>query len=200
MKKKIRFLSALLALALCLSCMALPAFAEEEEECTCRNGPCYPGFVDSTCAVCSSASDPVAVCKNTPTQYTCNCTTHCYTALDIENRKPMCNYCWRYFLGNLGRATAVCKGPETQSVSSSFTSKSAPDVSGHYRTTAECLRNKLKPAEIAQQQLYIDPVTNTIINLYDADGNLITATLSTDGHFYIVPDSSGEYVYIPTGN
>ena len=189
MKKKIRFLSALLALALCLSCMALPAFAEGEKE------------------------------ELPPPEGTCTCTYHCNSVSDIEGVKGSCRHCYQYLIELVknkygltldevvaivssvcaGEGTTDAGGSANASVSVSAKKESAPDVSGHYRTTAECLRNKLKPAEIAQQQLYIDPVTNTIINLYDADGNLITATLSSDGHFYIVPDSSGEYVYIPTG-
>lgn len=74
--------------------------------------------------------------------------------------------------------------------------KFVPDRSGHFRTSAAKISEKVKPAAVAQQSLYVDPVTNTIANLYDADGNLIPATLSSDGHFYIIPTNDG-YVYIP---
>lgn len=74
--------------------------------------------------------------------------------------------------------------------------KFVPDLSGHFRTSAAKISEKVKPAAVAQQSLYVDPVTNTIANLYDADGNLIPATLSSDGHFYIIPTNDG-YVYIP---
>lgn len=73
-----------------------------------------------------------------------------------------------------------------------------PDVSGKYRTSAARIREKVNPAAVATQQLYVDPVTNTVANLYDSDGNLIPCTLSSDGHFYIVLSNDG-YVYVPTG-
>ena len=46
--------------------------------------------------------------------------------------------------------------------------------------------------------VYVDPVTHAISNVYDADGNLIPATLSSDGHWYIVPTNEG-YLFLPTG-
>lgn len=73
-----------------------------------------------------------------------------------------------------------------------------PDTSGNFRTTVAKITETVKPAEVAKQQLYIDPVTNTVANLYDSMGNLIPCTLSSDGHFYIVPSNDG-YAYIPTG-
>lgn len=212
MKKSLRFLSVLLALALCFTGMAVSAFAEGEgdqepadtpsttPECICQGDACYPGFVNAECPVCSAPGFTADQCKQAST-HTCICPDHCVDYRGAELRRPRCYYCWDYYKGNTARLQAACQGQEkpTQAASDKGEEKFRPDVSGKYRTTPERIKDKLKPADIAQQTLYIDEATNTILNLYDADGNLITATLSSDGHFYIVPDSSGNYVYIPTG-
>ena len=44
----------------------------------------------------------------------------------------------------------------------------------------------------------INPTTLAINNLYDDKGNLIPATLSTDGHFFIIPTTTG-FLYLATG-
>lgn len=258
MKKSLRFLSVLLALALCFTGMAVSAFAEGEgeqepantpqntSECTCFGSACYPGFVNEECPVCSAEGFKPEQCKRFPKD-PCICPDHCVDYRCVELRHYRCEYCYAYYWGNEAKVRAACQGQGeptwlTQCIctdqctiklrpngngyyideggcwlcwynktyglpsvcraggSSSHEEKEfVPDVSGKYRTTPERIKDKLKPADIAQQTLYIDEATNTILNLYDADGNLITATLSSDGHFYIVPDSSGNYVYIPTG-
>lgn len=94
----------------------------------------------------------------------------------------------------------LCSLPMAAGAASSSETPVA-DVSGKYRPTAAKAIEKLSgPVVAAQtQNLYVDPVTNTVANLYDADGNLISCTLSSDGHFYIIPLNDGTYHYVPTG-
>ena len=74
----------------------------------------------------------------------------------------------------------------------------APDVSGSYHPTrSEALRD-LSPKDFQQPDVTIDPQTLAINNLYDDKGNLIPATLSTDGHFFIIPTTTG-FLYLATG-
>lgn len=75
----------------------------------------------------------------------------------------------------------------------------APNVSGSYHAPSRAKAiEKVKPSAFLAPMVYVDPVTHAISNVYDADGNLIPATLSSDGHFYIVPTNEG-YLYIGTG-
>lgn len=74
----------------------------------------------------------------------------------------------------------------------------APDVSGSYRTSIEKTLEKLDATAFLAPTVYVDPVTHAISNVYDADGNLIPATLSTDKHWYIVPTNEGN-ILIATG-
>lgn len=255
MKKSLRFLSVLLALALCFTGMAVSAFAED------------PG--QTTAATPAGEGGPTTTDPPTP-QGECICVYHCSDMFDIEGANRFCPYCYDYCMKYMqyrwanpdapltadAATSLICKGHGTlpcicspgnecykygwyvhseaipagiingtipperaakcaacmrsvgagngflcgdPNASASEERDYVPDVSGKYRTTPERIKDKLKPADIAQQTLYIDETTYAILNLYDADGNLITATLSSDGHFYIVPDSSGNYVYIPTG-
>lgn len=73
-----------------------------------------------------------------------------------------------------------------------------PDVSGSYRTSVEKTLEKLDASAFLASTVYVDPVTHAISNVYDADGNLIPATLSTDKHWYIVPTNEGN-ILIATG-
>ena len=100
---------------------------------------------------------------------------------------------------NSGSSSGVSSARASASARSSRGSaKSVPDLSGRYRTSLTKILANLDPAAIAQQDLVIDPVTNTVGNLYDREGNLIPCTLSSDGHFIIVPTNEG-YAYVPTG-
>lgn len=73
-----------------------------------------------------------------------------------------------------------------------------PDDSGSYHPTrAEALRD-LSPADFQRPDVTVDPVTLAIGNLYDNKGNRIPATLSTDGHFFIIPTTTG-FLYLGTG-
>lgn len=77
--------------------------------------------------------------------------------------------------------------------------REAPNVSGSYHAPSIAKAvEKVKPTAFLAPTVYVDPVTRAISNVYDADGNLIPATLSSDGHFYIVPTNEG-YLYISTG-
>lgn len=83
--------------------------------------------------------------------------------------------------------------------SASQTSSKAADVSGSYHAPSIAkAAEKVKGTAFLAPTVYIDPVTRAISNVYDADGNLIPATLSSDGHFYIVPTNEG-YLFIGTG-
>lgn len=96
-------------------------------------------------------------------------------------------------------AAVLCLCSLPMAVGAASTSE-VPDVSGKYRTTAAKIREKVDPVTVAAQELYVDPVTNTVANLYDSDGNLIPCTLSSDGHYYLIPvNGSEEYYFLPTG-
>lgn len=78
------------------------------------------------------------------------------------------------------------------------TGTETPDVSGSYHPTrAEALED-LSPADFREPDVTINPTTLAINNLYDDKGNLIPATLSTDGHFFIIPTTTG-FLYLATG-
>ena len=71
-------------------------------------------------------------------------------------------------------------------------------MSGSYHPTrAEALED-LSPADFREPDVTINPTTLAINNLYDDKGNLIPATLSTDGHFFIIPTTTG-FLYLATG-
>ncbi len=96
--------------------------------------------------------------------------------------------------------------PAVASTAENASSSSAPaqkevkvaDVSGSYRTSVEKTLEKLNVTAFLAPTVYVDPVTHAISNVYDADGNLIPATLSTDKHWYIVPTNEGN-ILIATG-
>ena len=73
-----------------------------------------------------------------------------------------------------------------------------PDVSGSYHPTRAAALQDLSPADFQAPDVTINPTTLAISNLYDDKGNLIPATLSTDGHFFIIPNTTG-FLYLGTG-
>lgn len=73
-----------------------------------------------------------------------------------------------------------------------------PNTSGSYHPTRAQALADLAPADFQKPDVTINPVTLAINNLYDDKGNLIPATLSTDGHFFIIPTTSG-FLYLGTG-
>ena len=92
--------------------------------------------------------------------------------------------------------------PSSSSPSSSSPSSTGsdyvPDVSGGYYTSSAKILEKLSADSFLAPIVYVDPVTFAVHNVYDADGNLIPATLSTDKHYYIVRTTEGT-LYLATG-
>lgn len=73
------------------------------------------------------------------------------------------------------------------------------NTSGSYHApTKAAAAEKLTTKSFTASTVYVDPVTHAISNVFDADGNLIPATLSSDGHWYIVPTNEG-YLFLATG-
>ena len=73
------------------------------------------------------------------------------------------------------------------------------NTSGSYHApTKAAAAEKLTTKSFTASNVYVDPVTHAISNVFDADGNLIPATLSSDGHWYIVPTNEG-YLFLATG-
>ncbi len=106
-------------------------------------------------------------------------------------------------------AAVLCVGMMSLSVAAASTAENASrpestsrpvaNVTGSYHAPSIARAvEKVKPTAFLLPTVYVDPVTRAISNVYDADGNLIPATLSSDGHFYIVPTAEG-YLYISTG-
>lgn len=188
MKKLSRVLSLTLILAVCLSCMATSVFAHNNymppEAHLPDDAPLYCpdcGCLMSACNRCYyvpegpyDPDDPSS--RWSKVSVICGC-------MDNPCNQSNCQ-------GDL----CVSSSAEAPVHEKAF----VPDTSGNFRTTVAKITETVKPAEVAKQQLYIDPVTNTVANLYDSMGNLIPCTLSSDGHFYIVPSNDG-YAYIPTG-
>ena len=102
-------------------------------------------------------------------------------------------------VGMMSLSVAAASTRENASASSTVAAAPQPDVSGSYHAPSQARAiEKINPASFLAPTVYVDPVTHAISNVYDADGNLIPATLSSDGHFYIVPTNEG-YLYIGTG-
>ena len=73
------------------------------------------------------------------------------------------------------------------------------NTSGSYHApTKAAAAEKLTTKSFTASTVYVDPVTHAISTVFDADGNLIPATLSSDGHWYIVPTNEG-YLFLATG-
>ena len=75
----------------------------------------------------------------------------------------------------------------------------AANTTGSYHApSVAAAAEKLTTKSFTASTVYVDPVTHAISNVFDADGNLIPATLSSDGHWYIVPTNEG-YLFLATG-
>ncbi|MDD4849466.1 MAG: hypothetical protein PHO10_02055 [Gemmiger sp.] len=69
----------------------------------------------------------------------------------------------------------------------------------YYRPTSpEKARETISGQSFDQPDVSINPKTHTVYNVYDCNGNLVSATLSTDCHWYIVPTDQGNLL-IGTG-
>lgn len=73
-----------------------------------------------------------------------------------------------------------------------------PNTDGSYCPSMEKSREYVKLPDFEEPDVRVNTRTNAMVNVYDAKGNLVPATLSTDGHFYILPTTTGYYM-ITTG-
>lgn len=196
---------------------------DQTQQCSCTEKTCNDNGTYS-CPLCSVA-DMEWKLKNCPF-YTshpdmCICKEFCY------GKNTLCKYCTENVgCGGKGpEGICLCSDtvcymdscslcadkewrlancPEWQAYPPvpSSNKSSAPDVSGKYRTSMTKILATVSPVAVGtaieNNELVIDPVTNTVGNLYDSEGNLIPCTLSSDGHFIIIPTNDG-YAYIPTG-
>ena len=95
-----------------------------------------------------------------------------------------------------GAALALCLC--AAAVPAFATGTESPNVSGSYHPTRAEAERDISVEDFLQPDVTIDPTTLAISNVYDSQGNLIPATLSTDGHFFIIPTTTG-FLYLSTG-
>ena len=98
-------------------------------------------------------------------------------------------------------AIACCSCAAAISVGAASTPENAvvANTSGSYHAPSKAkAAEKLTTKSFTASTVYVDPVTHAISNVFDADGNLIPATLRSDGHWYIVPTNEG-YLFLATG-
>jgi ABC-type oligopeptide transport system substrate-binding subunit len=77
-------------------------------------------------------------------------------------------------------------------------SAAEPNTNGSYKPTMEQAYERISVSDFLQPDVTITKKTHAINNVYDSMGNLVPATLSTDGHFYIIPTTTG-YLMLGTG-
>lgn len=74
-----------------------------------------------------------------------------------------------------------------------------PLADGNYTPSRQKALENISVCDFYAPDVSVNTKTHAINNLYDDKGNLIPATLSSDGHWFIVPTQEG-YLYIGTGH
>ena len=104
----------------------------------------------------------------------------------------------------VGLATLCCVGAmATPALAAgcggSGTKTNKCDTGTSYNRQSYCKTKENISAKCFEQpDVTVNTKTNAINNVYNKEGELVPATLSSDGHFYIVPTNDG-YLYIGTG-